>query len=403
MKLLLSPHDDDSVLFAAFTCMREKPMVVICTDSFIQPARGEVGCSAVERANESARAHAILGCEVIRLGIPDSKVQEEHIIEELKTSADLTDDTIYAPAIQGGNAHHDMVGRAAIKLFGGKVRQYTTYTKTKLYTTGDIEIVPTKEERRIKEHALLDCYKSQIRINLPHFEAVLVGESEWLIDTKFTEEMPPGTHWYPAGTPMFYCSVCEMKHPRPDLGCPNGPRGPKGQVGCPTGPTGPTEADFKKLHLGCGRDIKRGWINLDRNLRSKVDICADVTRGIPLDDNSIDHVYSQDFLEHLPPESAVPVINEIWRVLKVGGTMEHFVPNAGSQNDFGSPTHLTHWNLQCFEHFDVDSYRWKIDREYEGFIGGFKKILGEYVNWQREEGGVNRAQSIHIIYEKVNV
>src|SRR5206468_3663762 len=118
--------------------------------------------------------------------------------------------------------------------------------------------------------------------------------------------------------------------------------------------------------------------------------------GVPFADNSFDYVFSEDFLEHVPPEKAVFVINEIWRVLKPGGIMEHFVPNAGSCNDFGSPTHLTHWNLQCFDHFDVGSYRYKQDKDFEGIKGGFEKIHAERISFIEEEDGVTRSQSIHV-------
>jgi ubiquinone/menaquinone biosynthesis C-methylase UbiE len=156
-----------------------------------------------------------------------------------------------------------------------------------------------------------------------------------------------------------------------------------------------------KLHLGCGKNIKEGWINIDRESYPGVDHSLDLsTENLPFEDSSVDEVFSEDFLEHLPPESKIHVINEIWRVLKPGGTMEHYVPNAGSRNDFGSPSHLSHWNLQQFEHFDVNSYRWEKDRGYEGFIGGFQKILAEHVNIQPDENGY-MAQSIHLIYSAV--
>lgn len=80
--------------------------------------------------------------------------------------------------------------------------------------------------------------------------------------------------------------------------------------------------------------------------------------------------------------------------------MEHIIPNAGSRNDFGSPSHLSHWNLQQFEHFDVDSYRYTADREYEGFKGGFKKIKAEEIS-PMDEGGRIVNQCIHVIYAAV--
>lgn len=158
---------------------------------------------------------------------------------------------------------------------------------------------------------------------------------------------------------------------------------------------------MKKLNLGSGKDPKEGYINIDNYPFEGVDVIADITKGLPFEDNSVNAVISIDFMEHLPPESKVFVINEIYRVLKEGGTMEHFIPNAGSRNDFGSPSHLSHWNLQQFEHFDIDSYRYEKDSDYEGTQAKFKTVLAEKVNWQKEDGGINIAQSIHIIMQKV--
>jgi SAM-dependent methyltransferase len=132
-----------------------------------------------------------------------------------------------------------------------------------------------------------------------------------------------------------------------------------------------------------------------------VNFCVDICNGITCEDSSVDYLISQDFLEHLPPEKKVFVINEIWRVLKPGGIMEHSVPNAGSQNDFGSPTHLSHWTLQQFDHWNVDSYRYTKDKEFEGITGGFKMLVRELVNPLKEEDGVTRFQSIHVKMEAI--
>jgi LmbE family N-acetylglucosaminyl deacetylase len=118
-----------------------------------------------------------LRCPIIRLGLRDDDVTEEQIEQKLRELPEPSE--VYAPALQGGNVHHDMVHRVALKVFGKKVTQYTTYTKTELYTTGNIEIFPSANEKNIKRHAL-ECYQSQLAINGPHFLAV-VGKSEWLI------------------------------------------------------------------------------------------------------------------------------------------------------------------------------------------------------------------------------
>lgn len=311
--LFISPHDDDNVLFGAFTCIREKPTVMVVLDSYIQPARGEQGCSAEERAKETTDANDILGCAVERLGIHDDEVTEEILEAHLKTY-DVYD-VVYAPALQGGNPHHDMISRVCDKVFGSRVMHYTTYEKTKLWTRGVTEIVPTPKELEIKNRALA-CYVSQIAINKPHFDAV-EDKSEWL-------------GYWPG------------------------------------------------LYLGAGSHrMPGGWTYLDAYPFPGIDVVCDVTMGLPFPNNSFHRVYSQDFLEHTPQEKKVFIMNEIWRVLKPNGYMEHIIPKAGSANDFGSPSHISHWSLQQFEHWDIDSYRYEKDRYYEGFKGAFKKVFAE--------------------------
>ena len=147
-------------------------------------------CLVRTTATETAAAHRILSGSgiLVRLGIRDDEITDAMVstkLDSLKWWA-LRDerahiDTVYAPADQeGGNIHHNMVARAALEVFGDKVRAYTTYTRTELYTTGNIEIVPTPEELELKRRAL-ECYPSQLRINRPHFEAVM-GKSEWLVN-----------------------------------------------------------------------------------------------------------------------------------------------------------------------------------------------------------------------------
>jgi LmbE family N-acetylglucosaminyl deacetylase len=178
MKLFLSPHDDDQVLFGAFTLMRMNPLVVICTDSWIQGNRGE-DITAEQRAEESRKACEILGCPVVRLGLRDDVVDEWSMKRALSRFSGF--ETVYIPAIQGGNKDHDLVGQVAKEVFKN-VKQYTTYTSTELYTTGSEEIIPTSEEIILK-HNTLDCFQSQINLpaTAPHFEAVKGGKSEWFI------------------------------------------------------------------------------------------------------------------------------------------------------------------------------------------------------------------------------
>lgn len=179
MKLALCPHNDDEALFLAYTLIREKPLVVIITDSYIQPNRGEVGCSAEERRVETIRAMDVLKCPVVFLGIKDTELNEEELIRRLRPFVGDWEE-VYAPAIQGGNPQHDLIGAVARRVFPS-ITRYTTYTKTELWTKGDKEVIPTEEEKALKIKAL-NCYTSQLLLpsTRPHFLSV-INKSEWLI------------------------------------------------------------------------------------------------------------------------------------------------------------------------------------------------------------------------------
>jgi LmbE family N-acetylglucosaminyl deacetylase len=176
-KLWVSPHSDDAVLFGAFTLMREKPLVLTVTDSWIQFNRGE-NITAEQRRLEDEEAMKVLGCSIVFGGIRDDVIDAWAVKDKLSRFRGFNG--IYAPAIQGGNEAHDLIGKVALEVFGD-VKQYTTYSATELYTTGKEEVKPDSREMLVKE-AALNCYQSQIQLpaTKPHFEAVK-NRSEWFI------------------------------------------------------------------------------------------------------------------------------------------------------------------------------------------------------------------------------
>lgn len=178
--LLISPHSDDATLFMAYTCMREKPLVLTVTDSYVQQNRGE-NITPNQRRIEDIEAMKVLGCPIVFGGIRDDII-DTWAVEELFYNFQGFD-KIYAPApiFPNGNIHHNLIGETAIKIFGDKVVQYMTYSKEQLYMPGSIEIIAKEGEELLKELAL-QCYKSQINLpaTKPHFEAVR-GMSEWMI------------------------------------------------------------------------------------------------------------------------------------------------------------------------------------------------------------------------------
>lgn len=154
MPIFLSPHSDDEILFGAYTIMREKPLVVICTHATMQ------GDNGYERAMESYRAMKMLGASVMFLGIDEDELTEELLEEKLNPL--MADDVrLIAPEYEiYGNPHHNIVAIVAERLDWG-TQTYKTYTGLETRTIGK-EIIPTPEELELKKRAML-CYQTQIQ------------------------------------------------------------------------------------------------------------------------------------------------------------------------------------------------------------------------------------------------
>jgi len=175
MDIWLASHNDDETLYGAYTIMREKPLVVIVTDGYLHVPKG---VQPEDRRQESIRAMLILEAPVVFLGLHDDNLKEYEIYTRLCNLKNI--DKVYAPAVyEDGHKHHNMVGRVALELWGFKVGKYATYTMDNPVPQGNIEVVPSEEERLLKSLALKE-YDSQLKLNKLYFDAV-DGKSEWLI------------------------------------------------------------------------------------------------------------------------------------------------------------------------------------------------------------------------------
>lgn len=87
--------------------------------------------------------------------------------------------------------------------------------------------------------------------------------------------------------------------------------------------------NLRYLNAGCGPNIHDDFINLDWWWRPGIDICWDLTRGIPLEDASLSGVFSEHCLEHLNLNDARKVVSEFLRVLEPGGALRVSVPDGG--------------------------------------------------------------------------
>lgn len=75
-----------------------------------------------------------------------------------------------------------------------------------------------------------------------------------------------------------------------------------------------------KLNLGCGRDIKDGFVNIDINSKDPRVVLGDVSR-LNYESGSVDEIYALDILEHFELKRVESVLAEWCRVLKPRGVL----------------------------------------------------------------------------------
>ena len=82
-----------------------------------------------------------------------------------------------------------------------------------------------------------------------------------------------------------------------------------------------------RLNLGCGRNIKPGWINVDSYKRANIDLVCDLTVDFPFQEDSCSYIYSEHFIEHLDWFDGKELLGKCYRSLQCGGTFRVVFPN----------------------------------------------------------------------------
>ena len=149
--LLLAAHADDETLYAAYTCLREKPHVVVCT--YRHP--GE----------ELPNAMEALGCDFTQLVFAEGALAHHALCHWLKLNGEFgtgEPDVVYAPSYHGdGHEEHNIVALAARDVYGSRVRSYLTYAPRGRRQREGTEVIP-EPWMIARKFAALACYESQI-------------------------------------------------------------------------------------------------------------------------------------------------------------------------------------------------------------------------------------------------
>lgn len=106
-----------------------------------------------------------------------------------------------------------------------------------------------------------------------------------------------------------------------------------------------------KINLGCGKDYKDGWVNLDHERVSslwKVDIEYDLDKcRLPFANDSVDEVCMNHVLEHLNCD-LMDFFNDLWRVMKPDGVVRIRVPHASGLWAWADITHRRAFTSKAF-------------------------------------------------------
>lgn len=152
-----------------------------------------------------------------------------------------------------------------------------------------------------------------------------------------------------------------------------------------------------RLNIGCGRDYREGWVNVDMSKKCKADVYLDIRtqplikggtigykgtdahfRPILIEDDSVDEIYISGVLEQiLENEHLIHALNECHRVLKPGAEMEVVVPNARFSIAHQDPMDMRKFTRETFPYFIAGMRQHELYGSVYGFKGWSTANIGE--------------------------
>lgn len=114
------------------------------------------------------------------------------------------------------------------------------------------------------------------------------------------------------------------------------------------------DTKLKKLNLGCGKDIKQDYVNLDCVKLPGVDVVHNINKlPLPFRNNEFDEILCRHFLEHLADIDEL--MKELYRILKPGGVLKIIVPHFTCAGSWLDPQHKRPFGYFSFDFFSKDA------------------------------------------------
>ena len=107
------------------------------------------------------------------------------------------------------------------------------------------------------------------------------------------------------------------------------------------------------LDIGCGENKQQGFVGMDKRELDGVDIVHDLEDfPYPLEDECCLTIKGSHIYEHIKPWLSIDFMNELWRLLKVGGQLMLSLPYGWSYGYIQDPTHCNPANEATFTYFE---------------------------------------------------
>lgn len=125
-----------------------------------------------------------------------------------------------------------------------------------------------------------------------------------------------------------------------------------------------------RLNLGCGRDIRPGWVNIDCAPLPGVDHVVDFDDKpvLPFGDDSVARSEGSHVIEHL--RDPLPFMEELWRVTAPGGLAVFRCPYGSTDDADEDPTHVRRMFAGSWGYFGQPHYF----RADYGFRGDWQPV-----------------------------
>lgn len=144
-----------------------------------------------------------------------------------------------------------------------------------------------------------------------------------------------------------------------------------------------------KLHLGCGQNKIKGWINCDVSSEIDPDKIIDLEKKLPFERDSIEEVLAEHVLEHIT--NFIPLMHELHRICKDKSQIKIKVPFYSSWGQFNDPTHVRFFTPFTFNYFQKGTYSHEVGCEKDLF-----KVRKVKINF-----GVGRVKKLNGIFNPI--